>query len=101
MASSPRASRPKSRSAASLSWQLRRGFRQHALGAQPAAVQDGDGVQVHAGQRVVERGGRIANVDQLRVFRANMPFLWGMLGFLILIMAFPQLATWLPSLLRN
>jgi tripartite ATP-independent transporter DctM subunit len=45
--------------------------------------------------------GRIANVDQLRVFRANLPFLWGMLGFLILIMALPQLATWLPDLLRN
>jgi tripartite ATP-independent transporter DctM subunit len=45
--------------------------------------------------------GRIANVDQLRVFRANMPFLWGMLAFLILIMAVPQLATWLPDLLRN
>jgi TRAP-type C4-dicarboxylate transport system permease large subunit len=45
--------------------------------------------------------GRIADVDQLRVFRANMPFLWGMLGFLILIMAVPQLATWLPGLLRN
>jgi tripartite ATP-independent transporter DctM subunit len=45
--------------------------------------------------------GRIADVDQLRVFRANMPFLWGMLGFLILIMAVPQLATWLPDLLRN
>jgi tripartite ATP-independent transporter DctM subunit len=45
--------------------------------------------------------GRIANVDQLRVFRANMPFLWGLVGFLILIMAVPQLATWLPDLLRN
>jgi tripartite ATP-independent transporter DctM subunit len=45
--------------------------------------------------------GRIANVDQLRVFRANMPFLWGMLAFLVLIMAVPQLATWLPDLLRN
>ena len=45
--------------------------------------------------------GRIADVDQLRVFRANMPFLWGMLGFLLLIMAVPQVATWLPDLLRN
>jgi hypothetical protein len=25
--------------------------------------------------------GRIADVDQLRVFRANLPLLWGMLGF--------------------
>jgi TRAP-type C4-dicarboxylate transport system permease large subunit len=45
--------------------------------------------------------GRIADVDQLQVFRANMPFLWGMLAFLILIMAVPQIATWLPDLLRN
>ena len=44
--------------------------------------------------------GRIADVDQLRVFWANLPFLWGMLAFLILIMAVPQLATWLPSVLR-
>lgn len=43
---------------------------------------------------------RIAEVDQLEVFRANMPFLWGMLGFLILIMALPELATWLPAALR-
>ncbi len=45
--------------------------------------------------------GRIAEVDQLRVFRANLPFLWGMLAFLLLIMAMPQLATWLPSLVRG
>jgi tripartite ATP-independent transporter DctM subunit len=44
--------------------------------------------------------GRIAEVDQLRVFWANLPFLWGILAFLILIMAVPQLATWLPSVLR-
>jgi tripartite ATP-independent transporter DctM subunit len=45
--------------------------------------------------------GRLADVDQLRVFWANWPFLWGLLAFLILIMAVPQLATWLPDLLRN
>ena len=45
--------------------------------------------------------GRLADVDQLRVFGANWPFLWGLLAFLILIMAVPQLATWLPDLLRN
>jgi tripartite ATP-independent transporter DctM subunit len=45
--------------------------------------------------------GRIAEVDQLRVFRANLPFLWGMLAFLLLIMAVPELATWLPSVLRS
>jgi TRAP-type C4-dicarboxylate transport system permease large subunit len=45
--------------------------------------------------------GRIADVDQLRVFRANLPFLWGMLAFLLLIMAVPELATWLPSIIRD
>jgi tripartite ATP-independent transporter DctM subunit len=45
--------------------------------------------------------GRIAEVDQLRVFRANLPFLWGMLFFLLLIMALPGIATWLPATLRN
>jgi TRAP-type C4-dicarboxylate transport system permease large subunit len=45
--------------------------------------------------------GRIAQVDQLRVFRANLPFLWGMLAFLLIIMAVPQLATWLPSIARD
>ncbi len=44
--------------------------------------------------------GRIAEVDQLRVFRANLPFLWGLLAFLLLIMTVPELATWLPSVLR-
>jgi TRAP-type C4-dicarboxylate transport system permease large subunit len=45
--------------------------------------------------------GRLADVDQLQVFRANLPFLWGMLGFLLLIMAIPELATWLPSIVRE
>ena len=45
--------------------------------------------------------GRLAEVDQLRVFWANLPFLWGMLGFLLLIMALPEIATWLPSLARE
>ncbi len=45
--------------------------------------------------------GRIADVDQLRVFRANLPFLWGMLAFLLLIMAVPEIATWLPSIVRG
>ena len=31
--------------------------------------------------------GRLADVDQLRVFGANWPFLWGMVAFLLLIMA--------------
>jgi TRAP-type C4-dicarboxylate transport system permease large subunit len=44
---------------------------------------------------------RIADVDQLRVFRADLPFLWGMLVFLLLIMAVPEIATWLPSIVRG
>lgn len=45
--------------------------------------------------------GKLAQVDQMQVFRANLPFLWGMLAFLLLIMAVPELATWLPSLARD
>jgi len=44
--------------------------------------------------------GRIARTDQLKVFVANLPFLISIIGFTILLMAFPSLATWLPSLLR-
>src|ERR671919_470839 len=45
--------------------------------------------------------GRIADVDQLQVFRANMPFLWGILVFMLVVIAFPPIATWLPSLIRD
>ena len=45
--------------------------------------------------------GRIAEVDQLRVFRANLPFLCGIVAFLLLIMAVPGLATWLPGIMRD
>jgi TRAP-type C4-dicarboxylate transport system permease large subunit len=37
-------------------------------------------------------GGRLADVDQLRVFRANWPFSWGMVAFVLLIMLVPELA---------
>jgi TRAP-type C4-dicarboxylate transport system permease large subunit len=37
----------------------------------------------------------------MRVFWANWPFLWGMVAFLLLIMAVPELATWLPALVRE
>lgn len=40
---------------------------------------------------------RIANTDQLRIFAANMPFFVAILLFTLLLMAFPQIATWLPS----
>ena len=45
--------------------------------------------------------GRIADVDQLRVFRANLPFLWGMLAFLLFAIAVPGVATWLPAMMRG
>lgn len=44
--------------------------------------------------------GRIARTDQLRIFVANMPFFLSILGFTILLMAVPSIATWLPSLMR-
>lgn len=45
--------------------------------------------------------GRIAKVDQMQVLRANMPFLWGIVAFLLIAIAVPELATWLPSLMRD
>ena len=44
--------------------------------------------------------GRIAKVDQIQVLRANLPFLLGILGFLLIIIGVPSLATWLPSIAR-
>jgi TRAP-type C4-dicarboxylate transport system permease large subunit len=45
--------------------------------------------------------GRIANVDQMEVLKANMPFLWGIFIFLLIAIAVPGIATWLPSLMRH
>lgn len=45
--------------------------------------------------------GRIANVDQMEVLRANMPFFYGIVAFLLIAIAVPGLATWLPDLVRN
>lgn len=44
--------------------------------------------------------GRIASVDQMEVLKANMPFLWGIVIFLLIAIAVPGIATWLPSLMR-
>lgn len=44
--------------------------------------------------------GRIARTDQLRIFMANMPFFLVILTFTVLLMLVPELATWLPSLMR-
>ncbi|OLT45261.1 C4-dicarboxylate ABC transporter permease [Saccharomonospora sp. CUA-673] len=42
---------------------------------------------------------KLAHVDAWKVFRANLPFLLTTVGVLIVVMLFPQLTTWLPSLL--
>ena len=45
--------------------------------------------------------GKIANVDQIRVMKANTPFFLGIVAFLLIAIAVPGLATWLPDLLRG
>ncbi len=45
--------------------------------------------------------GRIAQVDQMEVLRANMPFFYGILAFLLAAIAIPEVATWLPGLARD
>lgn len=45
--------------------------------------------------------GKIANVDQMRVLKANMPFFIGMIAFLLFAIAVPGVATYLPNLMRN
>ncbi len=45
--------------------------------------------------------GRIAQVDQMEVLRANMPFFFGILAFLLAAIAIPEVATWLPGLVRD
>ena len=41
------------------------------------------------------------DVDQIQVLRANTPFFIGILAFLLIAIAVPGLATWLPELLRD
>jgi TRAP-type C4-dicarboxylate transport system permease large subunit len=43
---------------------------------------------------------RIAQVDQLRIFIANIPFFITILVFTLVLMLFPPIATWLPSMMR-
>ena len=45
--------------------------------------------------------GRIAKCDQLQVFKANMPFFIVTLLFTLLLMAVPELATWLPTMAKD
>jgi len=44
---------------------------------------------------------KIAREDVVHVFRANMPFFFGMVAFLILLTAVPWLSTGLPSLMAD
>ena len=45
--------------------------------------------------------GRIANVDQMVVLRANMPFFYALVAFMLAAIAVPEIATWLPALMRD
>ncbi len=45
--------------------------------------------------------GRIAQVDQIKVLKANMPFFYGIILFLLIAIAVPEVATWLPSFIRD
>ena len=45
--------------------------------------------------------GKIANVDQMHVLRANMPFFFGIVAFLLAAIAVPEVATFLPDLMRD
>jgi tripartite ATP-independent transporter DctM subunit len=40
---------------------------------------------------------RIAEVDQMRILRANMPFFLAIIAFTLVLIALPELATWLPD----
>ncbi len=43
---------------------------------------------------------RIAQTDQMRIFAANLPFFITILLFTVVLLLFPQIATWLPSQMR-
>lgn len=43
---------------------------------------------------------RIAGTDQLKIFMANLPFLLLIIGVTLVLMLFPALATWLPSMMQ-
>jgi len=45
--------------------------------------------------------GRIANVDQIRVFKASIPFFIAIILFTILLMAVPEISTWLPNQMKD
>ena len=45
--------------------------------------------------------GKIADVDQIRVLRANNPFFLGIIAFMLFAIAVPAVATWLPEIMRD
>jgi TRAP-type C4-dicarboxylate transport system permease large subunit len=45
--------------------------------------------------------GRIAGVDQIQVFRANIPFFITIIVFTIVLIAVPELSTWLPNYMKD
>ncbi|MDF2998848.1 MAG: siaT 2 [Xanthobacteraceae bacterium] len=45
--------------------------------------------------------GRIAGVDQVQVFRANIPYFVAIILFTLLLMAVPELSTWLPNYMKD
>jgi tripartite ATP-independent transporter DctM subunit len=44
---------------------------------------------------------KIADVDQLKIFRANVPFFIAIILLTLVMIGVPELATWLPNYLRN
>ncbi len=45
--------------------------------------------------------GRIAGVDQIQVFRANVPFFIAIILFTLVLMLVPELSTWLPNYMKE
>jgi TRAP-type C4-dicarboxylate transport system permease large subunit len=44
---------------------------------------------------------RIAEVDQMKILKANMPFFILIIVFTLVLIALPELATWLPDHARR
>jgi len=44
---------------------------------------------------------RIAEVDMIKIMHANWPFFISIIIFMFILMAVPELATWLPSQMRD
>ncbi len=44
---------------------------------------------------------KLADCDQMEIFRANLPYFIGMLVFLVVLMLIPEISTWLPAVVQN